>query len=451
MAESLLWTLLDVRRARKQGPAALALRQRTRLADMVTYARANSPYYRERYRGLPGHVDDPALLPVTNKKELMACFDDWISDRDVTIEKVKALVNDPARTAERFLGKYTVAITSGTTGTQGIFLIDDRSLAVTTALVVRMLSAWLNAGDVIRIIAGGGRMAQVIATGGHFASMVAAIRLRKRRGEAIQVFSVSTPLPEIVAGLNRFRPTILTPYASMGAMLADEQEADRLRINPVLVVLSAEGLARGEYDRIAIAFKAKVREGYAATECPFLSYSCEHGWLHINSDWVVFEPVDADYRLVPPGKQSHTVLVSNLANRVQPILRYDLGDSVLQRPDPCPCGNPLPAIRVQGRAADVLTFSTERGERVSIPPLAFEIDHIPGVELFQIVQTTPRGLQMRFRSAGGADPDQVWQAARAAIAHLLAEHGLDQVTIEHTGEPPKQSPGGKYRTVIPLK
>lgn len=91
------------------------------------------------------------------------------------------------------------------------------------------------------------------------------------------------------------------------------------------------------------------------------------GWLHVNVDWVVFEPVDADYRPVAPGEQSHTVLISNLANRVQPILRYDLGDSVLERPDPCPCGNPFPAIRVQGRSADVLTFRSPAGEKVRLP------------------------------------------------------------------------------------
>src|SRR5688572_25116999 len=83
------------------------------------------------------------------------------------------------------------------------------------------------------------------------------------------------------------------------ALLAGEQEAGRLRIRPVLLVLSAEGLPTGEYNRIANAFGAKVRHSYAATECPFLSYSCEHGWLHVNSDWVVLEPVDADHRPVP--------------------------------------------------------------------------------------------------------------------------------------------------------
>ena len=224
-----------------------------------------------------------------------------------------------------------------------------------------------------------------------------------------------------------------------------------MNIKPVLIPLAAEGLPIDEYDRIARAFDTKVGNSYAATECPFLSFDCEHRWLHVNSDWVVLEPVDVDYRPVLPGQQSHTVLISNLANRMHPILRYDLGDRILQRPDPCPCGNPLPAVRVQGRAADVLTFPTERGERVSIPPLAFELDHVPGIELFQIVQRTPTSLRVRFQSSAGVDPDRVWQAAHTEIARLLAAHQLNWVTIERAQEPPEQSRGGKYRTVIPLR
>ncbi|MFO0845320.1 MAG: hypothetical protein U0797_23540, partial [Gemmataceae bacterium] len=207
----------------------------------------------------------------------------------------------------------------------------------------------------------------------------------------------------------------------------------------------------GEYDRIAEVFGTKVGNSYAATECPFLSYGCEHRWLHVNSDWAVLEPVDADYRPVPPGEQSHTVLLSNLANRVQPILRYDLGDSILQRPDPCPCGNPLPAIRVRGRSADMLSFPTEGGERVSIPPLALEVDYVPGVDLFQIVQTRPTSLRVRLRPAPGADPERVWEAVQSELSRLLAGHGLEQVTVERAEEPPEQSAGGKYRTVIPLR
>ena len=451
MSESMLWLLRDTRRAKKAGPDALAQRQRSRIAEQVAFARAHSPYYRELYRTLPQRIEDATLLPVTDKKRLMARFDEWVTDRDVTIEKVRAFSENPGLVGERFLGRYTVLTTSGTTGTHGIFVLDDRSLDVASALTLRMMGAWLGGRDVVRIIAGGLRLAMVIATGGHFASIVAATRLRRRHAKKVRVFSVNTPLPQMVAQLNEFAPAILAPYASVGALLASEQEGGRLRINPVLVVLSAEGLPAREYDRIARAFRAKVRDGYAATECPFLSYRCEHGWLHVNIDWAVLEPVDDDYRPVPAGEQSRTVLVSNLANRVQPILRYDLGDSVLQRPDPCPCGDPLPAIRVQGRAADALTFETDRGERVSIAPLVVGTvaDRIPELELFQIVQTTPMNLRVRLRVATGADPGVVWQMVYAAISGVLAEHQLGGFTLERAEEPPEQSPGGKYRTVIP--
>jgi phenylacetate-CoA ligase len=181
-----------------------------------------------------------------------------------------------------------------------------------------------------------------------------------------------------------------------------------------------------------------------------IAYSCEHDWLHVSPDWLVVEPVDANYRPVPRGAQSHTVLVTNLANRVQPVLRYDLGDSILVRPDSCPCGNTLPALRVQGRAADTLTFS-RGGAKISVPPLAFELDLTPGVDLFQLVQTTPTSLRVRLRIADSADRDQVWEAVETDIARLLAAHDLDHVTIERADEAPVQASGGKYRSIIPLR
>lgn len=453
MSENLLWLLLDTRRARKQGAAAILQRQRARLAEMVAYARAHSPYYRELYRTLPERVEDPRLLPVTRKQELMAHFDDWVTDRAVTLDQARPFVENPDLFGQQLLGKYLVITTSGTTGRHGIFLIDQRSLAVTKPLFFRMLSAWLDARDIMKIIAGRGRMGLIFATGAPVASGVAITRLRQQFSQMIQAFSVHAPVPQLVTELNTFQPVIFSSYATVIKLLAGEQEARRLHIKPVLIVLAAEGLARNEYARIAQVFHTKVGNSYAASECPFMSYSCEQGWLHVNSDWVVLEPVDANYQPVPPGVQSHTVLISNLANRVQPILRYDLGDSILERPDPCPCGNPLPAIRVQGRAADVLTFPTHSGEPITLPPLLFGtlLYQIPGIELFQIVQTTPTSLCVRLRSAAGTDSDRVWQAVQAAITRLLADHELSHVTVACAAEPPEQSPGGKYREVIPLR
>ena len=452
MSDSPLSLLRDARQARKQGPAAVARRQRARFIEMVAFARARSPYYRDLYQSLPEGVEDASRLPITDKKKLMARFDDWITDRDVTMDKARAFVGDLSLIGEPFLAKYSVAMTSGTTGTPGIFLLDDRTMAVTHALAFRMLTAWLGVGDVVGAIRRGGRVAMVCATGGHYAEAVAAARLRKgkRGAKAIRVFPAHMALSEMVAGLNAFRPAILAPYAGIGALLAGEQEAGRLHINPALVVLSAEGLAPAGYDRISKAFGVTVRHSYAATECTFISYSCDHHWLHVNADWALLEPVDADYQPVRPGEQSHTVLLSNLANRVQPILRYDLGDRILVRPDPCPCGNTLPAVRVQGRTADVLVLSGPGGEPVSIPALMFEIVDAAGVELFQIVQTSAAGLRVRLRPAPGADPDRVWAAVHAEITGTLAKRNLGHVIVERAEEPPEQSRGGKYRTVIPL-
>lgn len=298
MTEHAVGLIWDAWRTRKKGAGAIAQRQRARLADMVAHARANSPYYGELYRGLPDRVENADQLPVTDKKMLMGRFDEWCTDRAVTLEAAEALVDDSSRIGEWFLGKYTVMTTSGTTGRRSIFLVDDRTMAVVTAMMLRWMGDWLSPSDILKIIARRGRMAMVMAIGGHFASAVAAARLKKRRGKQVEVLSAHMPMTELVARLNSFQPAMLAPYASMAAMLADEQEAGRLDIHPVLLALSAEGLPQEEYGRIARVFNTKVGNSYAASECMFMSAMCDQGWLHLNADWVAFEPVDVAYRPV---------------------------------------------------------------------------------------------------------------------------------------------------------
>jgi pimeloyl-ACP methyl ester carboxylesterase/phenylacetate-coenzyme A ligase PaaK-like adenylate-forming protein len=456
MSESRRQLARDARLAVREGPEGIARRQHSRLADLVAYARANSPYYRELYRKLPEQVDGPTLLPVTDKSKLMARFDDWVTDREVTREKVETFVADPGLVGHRFLDRYLVATTSGTSGVRGLFLLDERSMSMETALGSRAASM-LGAGDVIRVLARGGRTAIVTSPGGHFYTVAATARFQldhPRLGRRMRVFSIRQPLPELVDELNQFNSAILSGFLGMLTVLAGEQEAGRLRIHPALVIPGGETLTADLRRRLAAAFGARVRAAYAATECSFLAIGCPHGWYHVNSDWAVLEPVDADHRPTPPGELSHTALLSNLANQVQPVLRYDLGDSILLRPDPCPCGNMFPAVQVQGRAADLLTFSTAHGEPVTMSPILFGtlLDRLPSIGQFQLVQTAPSTLRVRLRTAACADgaPDQVWQTVRAEITHLLAEHKLADVTLERADEPPQQEPGGKFRRVIPL-
>ncbi|WP_298591566.1 phenylacetate--CoA ligase family protein [uncultured Kocuria sp.] len=453
---SAAWVWWDARRAHRKGSAAIRSRQRERLAELVAFAREHSAYYRRLYQGLPERVEDVTSLPVTDKRQLMAHFDEVATDPAVTLAAVEEFVADPARIGDRFAGTYLVATTAGTTGTRGVFVLDDRYRAVTSGLMARLSTGWLSGRDVVRLTVRGGRFAAVVATGGHFLAVATStreMRERPRRHRRLRILSVHRPLPELVAELNAFGPLMLGAYASMLRLLATEQEAGRLRLRPALVLSTAEGLPPDERTRLERAFGAPVREVYGCTESGYAASSCAEGWLHLVEDWLILEPVDAEHHPVPPGTVSHTVLMTNLANRVQPIIRYDVGDRVLMKPEPCTCGNPAPALRVQGRSSDVLTFPDDDGRsRIAVPPLALGtvIDRTPDVELFQIVQTTPTSLQVRLLPAAGADPEPVRAAVREGITGLLADLGLAHVTVEMTTEAPQQSAGGKYRTVLPL-
>lgn len=96
MKDGRISIVFDAWRAKRQGREALAARQKSRLAEMVAYARAHSPLYAELYRDLPDRIEDPRQLPVTDKKMLMERFDEWCTDRTVTLEAAEALIDAEA-------------------------------------------------------------------------------------------------------------------------------------------------------------------------------------------------------------------------------------------------------------------------------------------------------------------------------------------------------------------
>ena len=99
-----------------------------------------------------------------------------------------------------------------------------------------------------------------------------------------------------------------------------------------------ETLSRRDRADIAGAFGCPVIDDYGASEFLNIAFDCGCGSLHLNRDWVILEPVDREGRPVPDGIASASVLLTNLANFIQPIIRYDLGDSVTMLPQPCSCG-----------------------------------------------------------------------------------------------------------------
>jgi phenylacetate-coenzyme A ligase PaaK-like adenylate-forming protein len=444
----------DVRRTSRKKPSIIAARQAKRLADLIEFARTHSSFYRKLYANLTPPIIDKRHLPPVTKQELMGDFDDWVTDPAVTRAGVDAFIADKTQVGDFYLGRYAVWTSSGVTGRHGIFLHDREALTVyATLTMVRGLMTWMKRIDGLTCLHRGERGATVIKTGGHFVgATVRGLYLKHypRLSRNSRTFSVMTPLAELVKELNALQPFIVISYPTVMALLGDEQRSGRLKIKPILVATIAEWLGRGARDEIAAALNCPVRDAYAASEFMGIAFECKERQLHVNSDWVILEPVDVNYQPVPPGEASRTVLITNLANRVQPIIRYDLGDSITLNPDPCPCGSPLPAIRVEGRRDEILSFQAPGGEMVKLPPraMANAVEGAEGIRRCQVIQTAPEVLTIRIEAVPGSDSLGVWEGVVHRMRNYLSAQGLPSVKVEKAQDPPMRDPAsGKFRTV----
>ena len=83
------------------------------------YAYARSPFYQCFHRG---RMDRPLQeLPVLTKAMLMEHFDEVVTDRTLHLKDIQEYLVHPGG-QERFLNRYRVMVTSGSTGQPGVFL-----------------------------------------------------------------------------------------------------------------------------------------------------------------------------------------------------------------------------------------------------------------------------------------------------------------------------------------
>ncbi len=445
----------DTSRATRGGMQAIQARQQRRLQELVEFVRTHSDFYADKYRNVPDRIQDVRQLPPVMKPELLKHFDVWMTDHKITRASVESFVSDKSLVGHHYLGHYFVCTTSGTTGVPTVLIHDPGMLALSSAVeLARAVPAWgLTLREWRHFARLGGRIAAVFVTGGHFqgiASMKRRHLENPRREKTARMFSALAPLPEIVAGLNAYQPAMLAAYPSSLALLAEEQEEGRLHINPVLVLPTGETLTEAVRQQIESAFQARVRQNYGASEMPVMAYDCGKGGLHVNADWVIFEPVDEEFQPVTPGQASHKVLITNLANRVQPFIRYEMGDRVTVNPEPCVCGSPLPSITVEGRNDDILRFTNPAGHTVPIMPMALwsVIKDTPGAHRFQAIQTAPEQLKVRLQAKVTGKEDEIWELVKQRVHSYFEDHGLSNVQLVLAAEPPAPNPiSGKFRHV----
>jgi putative adenylate-forming enzyme len=405
------------------------------LRALRDHAYHRSPFYQQFHRGweqAPLHE-----LPVLTKTELMSQFDDLLTDRNLHLEAIRQhLADDGGRTP--FLNRYRVVSTSGSSGHPGIFLFDPAGWTTVLASFARARE-W--AGQPARITRRT-KTAVVSSTDPRNMSTLAGMTFQSWWVPTLRLSAID-PLEHVDARLNAWQPQTLVAYASMARTLAEEQRAGRLHIAPQLVLASSEVLTADTRRRLEATWGNVVFDEYAATETGSLAAECrKHCGLHVFEDLILVEVVDQANRPVPPGTFGDKLLVTVFFNRTQPLIRYELTDSVRVAADPCPCGMPyLRFDAIRGRVEEELRLPGAAEGQVTIHPNVFHavMDAQPVLQ-WQVIQENG-GLHVLIRpDREGFDAERLSHTIR----QILEQRGTVAVPVrvEVVAVIPK-SPSGK--------
>lgn len=410
--------------------------QGERVRKLVRHAVAESPYYRE---ALGTDAADRPLseLPTLSKATLMAEFDRVVTDQRLRLDDLRAHLGstDPSQS---FLGAYRVATTSGTTGRRSIIAFTTDEAAAWRAASARPM------------------MRMGIGLNARFAGLGSPSPVHVTRqvlvppGVPAPPISAATPISELVAALNAQQPEIIVGAVGIWRALAEEQLAGRLRIAPRAALFSSEALTADVRRRVRAAWGIEPVSGYAATEAPTIATSSpEHPELEIAEDVVVIEIVDENNNAVSPGQPGAKVLLTNLINYAQPLIRYELTDSVVESPVANPAGRPWRCLlSVDGRTADILYLASREGGTVAVHPsvLGSAVAPIAEVAEYAFVHDA-QGLHAQVVLAPDAASDVGERLRESLIAAVSATGAVPPVVDVQPVPTLQRQPGGKLRLV----
>jgi phenylacetate-coenzyme A ligase PaaK-like adenylate-forming protein len=253
----------------------------------------------------------------------------------------------------------------------------------------------------------------------------------------------SQPIEKTVEQLNEWQPEVLISYASMAGTLAEEQLAGRLQIHPKVAYVASEVLTSQTKERVREAWGDAPYNQYAATETAGIAsehQSCRH--LHFYEDLVITEVVDEHYRPVPAGEYGEKLLVTTLFSRTQPLIRYELNDSVRVSVDEHSCGLPFKVLEsIQGRVEDSLMLPALTGGEVLIRPLVINrIMDIAPVSGWQIQQQADQGLVVLLSGTRNGITDD-WLVEQINQSLSLEGAQVPYIHVRRMMEIPKTAAG----------
>ncbi len=433
--------------AEKMKPDALQQLQKQRLKEIVGYVKEHSDYFREAYKDIDPENFRLEDLPSTDKKGLTEHYERWVTDQEITYEGVMSyLKNTDAN--QLYLSKYTALTTSGTSGSPMPMIRDSYHNTIHGAMISRRLFTGNASPEFMN--PSKYRIASIIYTDPKVSSYRSLLKAKQAAGEYavnMQAFSPAQPIGELARQIEAFHPDVITCYPSAMCAIAVEQRKGNIHLDLRAIACSAEALTEDMFNLFTETFHCPVINNYCSTEGGEAAMSCSNGHLHVNEDWVIIEPVDENRMpITDEDVWSEGILITDLTNYVQPVIRYYMNDQVKIHRHSNQCDNSFAQMEIQGRSGGITEVC---GKSILITHFAKDLESIPMVCISQIAQTATDTLEIRAVFAPDADKEKVFADIESRVKKILDREGCEGYHIIHSDqEPQRNERGGKLQKFI---
>jgi len=239
------------------------------------------------------------------------------------------------------------------------------------------------------------------------------LRDRLFRTELLPAFEMSpAKLDGFIAAIRRKRPRMLFGYPSALSLIARHARERGVALDDLglkVVFVTSERLYDEQRALITSTFGCPVANGYGGRDAGFIAHECPAGGMHLTAEDVIVELVDAAGQPVPAG-QAGEIVVTHLASRDFPFIRYRTGDVAVLDERSCACGRGLPMLKeIQGRTTDFVVSAD--GTVMHGLALIYILRDLAGLRAFKVVQHSRLRTEVLLVPEAGFD--------RGLSAHII--------------------------------
>ena len=380
-------------------PDALQAYQLKRLRTFLADIGQQVPYYRDLFARTgfsPENVRSTAdlgALPFLTKADIRA--------------NTEALKAKDAKGLSRFN-------TGGSSGEPLVFFIGTERVSHDVAAKWRATRWWgVDIGDPEIVVWG-----SPIELGAQ--DRVRAVRDALMRTELLPAFEMSASrLDGFIERIRARRPRMVFGYPSAISHIARHARDKGVRLDDLgtrVVFVTSERLYDHQREVIEATFGCPVANGYGGRDAGFIAHECPSGNMHVTAEDIVVEIVDAAGQVLPAGEAGE-IVVTHLATRDFPFVRYRTGDVGVLDDAPCACGRGLPVLKeIQGRSTDFVV--AQDGTVMHGLSLIYVVRDLPSVAAFKIVQESLTLTRVEIEAGEGfgeADSASIRAGLRARL------------------------------------